>query len=224
MKYIITGSSSGLGFALAEKLVLRGDVIGISRLIGKGEKLTQSGRFHHISYDLSGNLRDKLYLDVEEKLCKLIDNEPCTLILNAASFYKDAKRLDHSLTEKMFSVNVFSSMALVRSLEVLKLRRILIINSISGLIGQSEQHEYCASKHALMGFVKSLIKSAKHSEYDVMCINPGGMKTELWGGYSEVQTEDFLNPAAVAEVCLGLITFPQRAFIESFVILPPSDV
>ena len=52
MKYIITGTSSGLGFCLAEKLVLLGNVVGISRKIGHSEKLNQSGRFQHISFDL----------------------------------------------------------------------------------------------------------------------------------------------------------------------------
>ena len=31
MKYIITGSSSGLGYSLTERLILKGQVLGISR-------------------------------------------------------------------------------------------------------------------------------------------------------------------------------------------------
>jgi NADP-dependent 3-hydroxy acid dehydrogenase YdfG len=68
------------------------------------------------------------------------------------------------------------------------------------------------------------MKSAKNSEYDVMCINPGGMNTELWAEYKDVKTEDFLNPNAVAEICISLISFPQRVFIESCSIIPPSDI
>jgi 3-oxoacyl-[acyl-carrier protein] reductase len=124
----------------------------------------------------------------------------------------------------LFEVNVFSLMNLVRELQASKLRRIFIVNSISGMIGQSQQHEYSASKHAIMGFARSLAKNAKDSEYDVMCINPGGMKTELWAKYNDVNCSDFLSPDTVADVCMSLLSIPQRTFIEYMSILPPSDV
>ena len=75
-----------------------------------------------------------------------------------------------------------------------------------------------------MGFSKSLAKSAKHSTFDVMCINPGGMSTELWDDYSDVNTSDFLQPTMVAALCEYFLLLPGRIFIQNFVILPPSDL
>ena len=209
---------------MAKRLVDYGEIIGISRTLGASDELSKTGRFRHISYDLAEYACQKKYLTFIRQIYDYVDHDKCTLILNAANFYAGNNRLNHSDTAKIFSVNILSVMELVRSLEVLRLKRIFIVNSISGLVGQSEQHEYAASKHALMGFVRSLIKSAKNLEYDVMCINPGGMKTELWHSYSKVQTGDFLTPDSIADICLSLILFPQRAFVESLLILPPSDV
>ena len=224
MKYIITGTSSGLGFCLAERLISQGHVAGISRSIGKSSTLSSSGRFNYYSYDLSQTSNEKLFNGLIENLLNFIDGDPYTLILNAAGFYTGINRLSYPLLATLFEVNLFSIMNLVRRLDGLTLRRVLIINSISGLLGQCEQHEYSASKHAVMGYARSLSKSAKNSDYDVMCVNPGGMKTELWSGHDEIDSSDFLNPEVVADVCISLLLIPQRSFIESMIILPPSDV
>jgi len=224
VKYIITGTSSGLGYCLAERLILRGQVAGISRTIGKSDGLYKLGEYLHVEFDFSLPFKEKRFQILIYELQNFINNEPFTLVLNAAYFHAGDERLSKSQLTALFEVNVFSLISLVQALEALNLRRVFIVNSISGLIGQSNQHEYSASKHAVMGFTRSLAKKAKNATYDVMCINPGGMKTELWNKYVGVNTSDFLSPIAVADVCISLIDFPQRAFIEYFSLIPPSDV
>jgi 3-oxoacyl-[acyl-carrier protein] reductase len=224
MKYILTGSSSGLGNCLAHKLILKGQVLGISRSNLCSKEFSHSEVFKNLNYDFSIHENTEAFESLIQKIKNFIDNESFTLILNAASFYSSENRLSYSSLNTLFKVNVFSLISLVHALECSKLTRIFIINSISGLIGNNHQHEYSASKHAVMGFARSLAKSAKNSNYDVMCINPGGMKTELWKNYNQVDTSDFLSPEVVADVCISLISIPQRTFIEFMSILPPSDV
>ena len=225
MIYIITGTSSGLGYSIAERLITRAQIVGISRTIGKAHVLSESGNFSHIQFDFSQGPSDDRFKILIDQLKYFIDNQQVTLILNAAMFYSNTTRLSSSSLTALFNVNVFSIMNLVGALEdTTKLRRVFIVNSISGLIGQRQQHEYSASKHAVMGFARSLAKSAKDAEYDVMCINPGGMKTELWASNSEVDCSDFLSPDTVADVCICLLSIRERTFIEHFSILPPSDV
>ena len=224
MKYIITGSSSGLGYCLAERLIQKGQVLGISRSNIPSKKMIQSEAFKNLNYDFSNQDNIKLFESLVQKLIYFINDEPVTLILNAASFYSSKVRLSYPSLNTLFKVNVFSLISLFQSLENSKLKRVFIINSISGLIGNSHQHEYSASKHAVMGFARSLAKSAKDASYDVMCINPGGMKTELWKNYNQFDTSDFLSPEVVADVCISLLSIPQRTFIEHMSILPPSDV
>ena len=224
MKYVITGTSSGLGYILARNLTKNGFVIGISRSIGKAASLKKNGGFTHVPADLSKINNSKSLNKTLRKLKALINEDPFILILNAATFYAGEERIIDKRLSELLNVNVLSSMILVEELAHINLRRILVINSISGLIGQSQQHEYCTSKHALMGFTRSLIKSAKKSNYDVMCINPGGMQTELWADYESVETADFLKVETIADICESLISIPQRCFIENMPIIPPSDV
>ena len=169
---------------------------------------------------MSTSLNKNDYQLLINKILSFINKDEFTLILNAAKFYSSSNRLIDKDLREFFEVNLFSCIELVKSLEVFNLKRIFIINSISGIIGQSNQHEYSSAKHALMGFSRSLAKSAKNSKYDVMTINPGGMKTSLW----KDNTSDFLNPESIADVCINLLLIPERTFIENMSIIPPSDL
>jgi 3-oxoacyl-[acyl-carrier protein] reductase len=224
MKFLVTGTSSGLGFELANQLTFYGEVIGISRQMKTANKLSKNKQFTHIVADLSNfNVASK-GSELINSLYAKINNEEFTLIINAAKFYAGKERLNSKEREKLFHLNIFSVMDLVESLRNCKLKRILFINSISGLIGQAYQHEYSASKHALMGFVRSLIKEAKHLPFDVMSINPGGINTELWEDYPDVTTKSFIPPAELAKIIITILLTKHRLFIENMVILPESDI
>jgi len=199
-------------------------VIGISRTLGKAEQLLLGGNFNFIAHDLS-EVRDP---SAYGKLIKMLDDflrgDEFMLVFNAACFYSSSHRLNGEALATLFDLNLFSVMNLVRDLQLPGLRRVLFINSVSGLIGQKLQHEYTASKHALMGYARSLAQSAKNSYFDVMSVNPGGINTEMWRKYKSVDCSDFLAPETVADVCLALLMIPQRVFVESMAILPPSDL
>lgn len=223
MKFLITGASSGLGAELASQLLHFGDVIGISRRVGSDQKL-KIDNYQHIAFDLGELKHDYQCKNLENKLENMVEENPLTLVINAAIFYSGNERLDKAKTDELFEVNLFSVIALIKVSKKFNLRRIVIVNSISGLIGQSLQHEYAASKHALMGYTRSLIKEAKNLNYDVLCFNPGGIKTPLWDTYPEIDTSQFLDPVELSKIMLSLITSKQRMFIEEMRILPGCDI
>ena len=224
MKYLITGTSSGLGFELASQLIRTNNVIGISRNVGKFKKFSKLKHFNFIPFNL-GFIEDEFkYSNFKKKLIEKISSDDFILILNAAQFYSGEIRLSVSQVKDMFTINLFSIMNFIENLKKLNLKRILIVNSISGLVGNPNQHEYVSSKHALMGYTKSLIKEAKNSNFDVMCINPGGIKTELWDDYSNIDTSSFIEPKELARIIISLLDTKQKLFIESMVILPSDDV
>ena len=113
---------------------------------------------------------------------------------------------------------------MISILETPRLSRIAIINSISGLVGQCKQPEYSSSKHALMGYTRSLIKRAKSLNYDVMCFNPGGINTPLWDSYPEIDNQLFLSPSFLASILVPIISVSGRVVIENMVILPECDI
>ena len=225
MKYVVTGSSSGLGYCLTKKLLERGDVVGISRHSpDKQIKSCSNFTYDHIDADLSQADTFSESSRITNELKEKISDNAFTLILNAGVFYSGTERLAIEERTNLFWVNLFSIMELIKQLQDLDLKRIFFINSISGLIGQPTQHEYASSKHALMGYVRSLIKEAVNMPYDIMVINPGGINTELWTQYPKINQNDFLCPEDVAEIVVNLLSIKNRMFIPSFTILPEVDL
>lgn len=225
MKYVVTGSSSGLGNRLAQKLLNLGDVVGISRRNPENIiKERTNFSYHHIEADLSKDntfsKNSKILSELKEQL--LYDE--LTLVLNAGAFYSGTERLDSDARSKLFWVNLFSIMELIEQMKDLQLKRIFFINSISGLVGQPAQHEYASSKHALMGYIRSLIKEANNMPYDIMVINPGGINTELWTQYPWIDKNAFLCPEDLTEIIINLLTIKNRMFIPSFTVLPEIDL
>ena len=143
MKYVVTGSSSGLGYSLACKLLKKGDVIGLSRR-DPNIIIEECSGYHytHVYADLSIPNVFSDSASAIENLKEKLQNHEFTLVINAGVFYSGSPRLSSDERNKMFCVNLFSVMDLVYRLETLNLKRIFFINSISGLIGQSQQHEY----------------------------------------------------------------------------------
>lgn len=221
MIFVVTGTSSGLGYEIAKKLTASQTVIALSRSIGKAKALMNSSSFHWLSCDFSSV--DVVYmLDLIREINSIAKDEEICLVLNAGIFYAGPDRYEIVDLENMMRVNFYSAYTLTEHLKKSNLRRVFFVNSVSGLVGQSNQHEYVSTKHALMGYARSLSKEAKNSNYDVMVVNPGGIKTELWND-SNIATHDFIEVEPLAEFFCMLMNLKQRIFIDEMVILPPSD-
>ena len=225
MVYIITGSTSGLGLQIALQLCKKDKVIGISRSMNVPcEILKCNQAYSHYAIDLSKD-SCKVRKAFEDLISTIDPNEKITLIINAAKFQVSDMVLDPEESVALFNSNFFNSTVLVKSLIGLQLRRVLFINSISGLVAQQNQYDYSASKHALQAFSDALAISAKESNFDVMTINPGGINTELWDSVDiPPPVEEFIDPEELANLVLYILKLQGRLFIKNFTILPPVDV
>lgn len=223
--YLITGCSSGLGLEVSKLLIESGKyVFGISRTIEESTGLLGKKNFVHICRDLTTN-ND---FSVLPRILKEYSSERVTVIINAALFRYEVSPIAEEESKRLFNINYFNSVKLVNSLisEEL-LERVLFVNSVSGLVGQSNQSQYVASKHALQGFADSLAKESVGKFFDVMTVNPGGINTPLWRDVDQVSGDvvsKFLDPAALASVLVGLLTLPPNSYVRSMVVLPESDL
>ncbi|KAK3718370.1 hypothetical protein LTR37_005183 [Vermiconidia calcicola] len=59
---------------------------------------------------------------------------------------------------------------------------VLIISSGAGITGTYPGALYCASKHAVVGFTKSMMQADMDENVKVVCILPGMVSTPLWTG------------------------------------------
>ena len=170
---IITGSSRGIGKKTAELFINHGwKVIGLSRTAP-----THSS-FQHIQVDLN----DFSILQLEPiwiehlKQAKQICFIHCAGIITPDSI----ENLQEDVFQYLFQVNVLSAMKLSQYLIpfMSKKSSIILIGSTLSYIGAPESCSYIISKHALLGFMRSLTYDLAHREIHTCCVCPGFVETD----------------------------------------------
>ena len=153
MKVLITGTSQGIGKAIAEKFLKNGhSVIGIDRQT----QTVEDTAYTHFLCDV----RDKEHLPEIENVEILINNAGTQ---NEEDIDINLKALIH-ITEK-YGVQP-------------KIKSVLNIGSASGHTG-AEFPEYCASKGGVLAYTKNV--AMRVAQYGATCnsLDPGGVLTPL---------------------------------------------
>ena len=153
MKVLITGTSQGIGKAIAEKFLKNGhSVIGIDRQA----QTVEDTAYTHFQCDV----RDKEHLPEIEDVEILINNAGTQ---NEEDIDINLKALIH-ITEK-YGVQP-------------KIKSVLNIGSASGHTG-AEFPEYCASKGGVLAYTKNV--AMRVAQYGGTCnsLDPGGVLTPL---------------------------------------------
>jgi NAD(P)-dependent dehydrogenase (short-subunit alcohol dehydrogenase family) len=148
------------------------------------------------------------------------------LINNAGTFLEQAVP-DIQLTdwERVLHVNLTAPFLLAREvLPHMKARRqgrIINIASTSSLQGYLHQSAYCASKHGLLGFGRSLAMEAKPHNIHVHNLCPGGVDTDLIKGTclgERLKGQPMIAPEDIAEMVLFLLRQPDNIDLTEVVV------
>ncbi len=184
---LITGSTRGIGLAIAETYAKYGGTIILNaRDEKKAKKVAQELRnkynvqveiilFDVANYDEVKNGFKKLF-----KITKNID-----IVVNNAGILDDALigMVTHKQIEKTFAINTFGVLYVAQYAARLMSRNksgsIINISSIIGTNGNEGQTVYGGSKAAVIGMTKSLAKELAPSNIRVNAIAPGFIQTEM---------------------------------------------
>lgn len=219
----ITGVSTGIGRAFLEKLVMEGyHVIGTVRK--EADKLELERQFGEKARILICDITDNAQLDqAVEQMAQYMEGEPLYALINNAGIAVPGPM--HLITdaefEKQMDVNLMATRR-VTNLLIPFLRqsgsikpKIIFISSISGVFAAPFNGAYCVSKHALECLVDIYRRELRYLGIDVISIQPGPLKTEIWrkakGSFDRFKVGAF---ASIAEKADKMIQHTEKSALD----------
>jgi 3-oxoacyl-[acyl-carrier protein] reductase len=180
---LVTGSTRGIGRAIAEALASSGARVAIvGRDLGRAEEAASA--IGHNSKGFAADVSDtaavaKLVGDVEAAFGGI------DILVNNAGITRDnlVMRLKDEDWDAVLNANLRGAFATIRAASrgMMKRRsgRIINIASIVGLMGNKGQANYAASKAGLIALTKSVAKELGSRNILVNAVAPGFIETEM---------------------------------------------
>ena len=201
---VITGASTGIGWATAKLLLDRGfAVFGSVRKQADADRLkSEFGvNFTPLLFDVTDEAavlaaaREVRTVLAGETLAGLVNNAGIavagpTLELSVEQF---RRQIDTNVIGPVIATQAFGPLLGVdRELKGPK-GRIVMISSVAGKNGNPMTPAYSASKHAIEGLSESLRRELMLFGIDVVIVAPGAVKTPIWGKSEEVDMSGYQN-------------------------------
>jgi short-subunit dehydrogenase len=157
---------------------------------------------------------------------KLQDHFPAPgIVINNAGYYllKSLQQTSYDDFLEQVHANLFTAVHIIdRFLEDLKSHdRGLIINicSSGALEGLADSGAYASSKHALLGYTRSLRQELLETGVGVTALNLGQTQSTSWEG-SDVDPEKLIDPQDVADLLVALSKLSPRSVAEEIILKP----
>jgi hypothetical protein len=201
---VITGASTGIGWASAKLLLDRG-----FRVFGSVRKQADADR---LKGEFSTNFTPLLFDITDEAAVKAaarevraaLNGETLFGLVNNAGIMVAGPVLELAADEfrRQMDVNVIGLIIATQAFGPLlgsdpslkgKPGRIVMISSVAGKVGYPLLSAYSASKHAIEGLSESLRREMMLFGIDVIIVAPGAVKTPIWSKAAEVDISAYKN-------------------------------
>ncbi len=172
---VITGSSSGIGLALVQKLLAEGWTVTGIDMAASPDAVENPNYSHHVVA-----LQDRGQID---RVCAELAGKPVTALVHCAGIVRASSIQDYSETEAelMWSIHVAAGLQLVSRLsaDIENTRGRIVLVSSRAILGRSHRAAYSASKAALIGMAKSLAAEFIGRGITVNVVAPGATQTPM---------------------------------------------
>ena len=201
---VITGVSTGIGWASAKLLLDRGfRVFGSMRKQADADRLkAQFGpNFIPLMFDVTD---EAAVLAAAREVRTALNGQTLTGLVNNAGVAVAGPVLELAADEfrRQLNVNVIGPIITTQAFgpllgSDLSLKgpkgRIVMISSVAGKNGNPLTAAYSASKHAIEGLSESLRREMMLFGIDVIIVAPGAVKTPIWSKAEEVDISAYKN-------------------------------
>ncbi|QIG43868.1 SDR family oxidoreductase [Nocardioides anomalus] len=220
--HLLTGAGSGIGAALAERLLERGDALVLTA--------RNQERAHDLRADLPGatvlvaDLADPAALDRLE-LPASLDS-----VVHAAGVVQlgPVAELTADDWHEQLVVNLLAPAVLTRlALPALRAARgtVVFVNSGAGLFAHPQWSAYAASKHGLRALADALRAEEQEHGVRVSSVYPGRTATPMQQEVHRQEGKDYdaaawIDPATVVDAVLHVLDLPADATVSDLTIRP----
>jgi NAD(P)-dependent dehydrogenase (short-subunit alcohol dehydrogenase family) len=201
---VITGASTGIGWAAAKLLLDRGyRVFGSVRKEADADRLRSEfgANFTPLLFDVTD---EAAVLAAARQVRAALNGETLSGLVNNAGIAVEGPVLELAADQfrRQMEVNVIGPIITTQAFGPLlgadpSLKgpkgRIVMISSVAGKNGNPLISAYSASKHAIEGLSESLRREMMLFGIDVIIIAPGAVKTPIWGKAEEVDISSYKN-------------------------------
>jgi len=182
---LVTGGNRGIGRAIAEAFLARGDQVAVT---------SRSGGAPEGCLDLVCDITDQAAVDaafarIEE------EHGPVEVLVANAGVTADTLvlRMSDDQWDSVIETNLTGSFRLARRAAkgMLRLRRgrIVFISSVVGLLGSAGQVNYAASKAGLVGMARSLARELGSRSITANVVAPGFVDTDMTAVLTDAQKD-----------------------------------
>jgi NAD(P)-dependent dehydrogenase (short-subunit alcohol dehydrogenase family) len=234
---LVTGASSGIGYAIALRLAAEGatvtgvgknpqrlDTLEAAANAGDSPGIGRRGRVVAAQVDLTNDDARR------ELVSRLSDGPKVNLLVHSAGAYRRGEHASVPISDldTLYAANVRAPYALTQ--EVLPMLRvsggdIIVLNSTAGLRATSHVGQYAATQHALRAITDSLRQEVNADGIRVCTIHLGRTATprqeKIFRQEGRPYNADILvQPADVVDVIVGVLTLPARAEVTEIHLRP----
>jgi NAD(P)-dependent dehydrogenase (short-subunit alcohol dehydrogenase family) len=201
---VVTGASTGIGWATAKLLIGRGyRVFGSVRKQADADRLNGEfgANFTPLLFDVTD---EAAVLAAAREVRGVLGGETLAGLVNNAGVAVAGPVLELSVDDfrRQMDINVIGPVIATQAFGPLlgadpSLKgpkgRIVMISSVAGKNGNPLSAHYCTSKHAIEGLSESLRRELMLFGIDVIIVAPGAVKTPIWSKAEQIDLSVYQN-------------------------------
>ncbi|MFW5659268.1 MAG: SDR family oxidoreductase [Bacteroidota bacterium] len=226
-KVLVTGGSSGIGFAIAELLKQRGAEVAINgRDLNKLDAASQTLKVHALQGDV-GDEKDAVHIVAQaHEAMGGLD----VLINNAGwGYIAPLLQMEADKFEAMWRTNVLGATLMAREAAKVFVEQghgdIVNVASTSALRGSPNASGYNATKFALRGMTEAWRGELREHNIRVMLVNPSEVMTHFANNvqsplerpdkkiYTEKEQQTKLRADEIAHTVVSMLEMDRRGFV-----------